>query len=46
MEDCMEEEKDHMLEFDKMMEMVDMSNITRIMTRLLLNPIPHGIFFS
>jgi hypothetical protein len=33
----------HMLEFDKMMERVDMSNITRIMTRLLLNPIPRGI---
>ena len=32
----MEEDMNHMLECDKMMEMVDMSDITRIMTSLLL----------
>jgi hypothetical protein len=32
----MEDDMDHLLECDKMMEMVDMSDINRIMTRLLL----------
>jgi hypothetical protein len=36
MKECMGEDKDHPLECGNLIEMVFMSDITRIMTRLLL----------